>query len=278
MTSPDFADDQPHIAHANAIAVTGVPLLSLATSMFNITTLQSVPAASGLIVGSGAFSLNQIGYEVSVQVEANAASAFPLGRMVLTWTDSVSGNTVAQDTWVLAGGSGVTQTYLGTGPTKGDTVTVEFFNDDPTNAMLIAMSMVQNSRVYVRDDWRNLTTVTVPGAIKTNYSLGAGILGNPITTTNAGLTAARYLGLYAGLVAITFSGTQAYQLQIQHSNGELSLLVPTIVFEINVPAAGGGLVQATASLPRGFCQIVWTNNGAAVGSFTGTVTVAEQQP
>jgi hypothetical protein len=215
---------------------------------------------------------------VSVSVQAVAASNFPFGRMVLTWSDSISGNTVALDTWVLAGGSGVAQQYIGTGPTKGDTLTIEFFNDDPVNAMQVAMSVVENSRVFVRDDWRNLSTLTVPSVIKTNYSLGAGILGNPITTTNAGLTAARYLGLYAGLVAVTFSGTQPYQLQIQHSNGEISTLVPTIVFETQVTAAAGGLVQATASLPRGFCQLVWTNNGAAVGSFTGTVTVAEQQP
>jgi hypothetical protein len=278
MTSPDFADDQPHIAHANAIAVTGVPLLSLATSLLNITTQQSVGPASGLILTVPALSLNQIGYEVSVGVQANAASAFPLTRFVLTWSDSVSGNTVAQDTWVLAGGSGVPQTYVGTGPTKGDTVTIEVFNDDPTNAMLVTMSMVENSRVYVRDDWRNLSTQTVPGATKTNYSLGAGILGNPITATNAGLTAARYLGLYAGLVSITFSGSQPYQLQIQHSNGEISLLAPTIVYEAIVAPAGGGLIQATAGLPRGFCQLVWTNNGGAAGSFTGTVTIGEQQP
>lgn len=278
MTSVDFADDQPHIAHANAIAVTGVPLLSLATSIFNVSTLTSIPAGGSLTIPGGPFTINQIGYELFVKVLANAAAAFPFVRVVLTWSDSVSGNVVSTVKGSLSAGSPTSQTVQGTGPTAGDTLSVTVFNDDTTVAVQVAMSMVQNSRVYVRDDWRNGPMQPIPNLTRGNYSLDSGVLVNVTTTTNAGITAARTIGLYAGLVSVTFSGTQAYQLQIQAHNGEVSTLIPTIVFETIVAPAAGGLVQLTAQLPRCVSELVWTNNGGAAGSFTGTVCLGEQQP
>jgi hypothetical protein len=277
MTTVDYPDYQRHIANADAISVTGVPLLSMATSLFNVSVLTSVPAAGSLTIPGSPFSLNQIGYELFVKVLANAASTFPFGRLVLTWSDSVSGNTVWLDKWSLAGGNPSSAPYIGVGPTKGDQVSVTFFNDDPVNAMSIAMSMVQNSRVFVRDDLRNSSVQAIPNLTRGNYSIDAGILVNTIPNLGAGASANRVMAFYAGQVSLSMSATQPYSVAVLAYNGEVSLVLPSVVFAGAVVPAGGGQLQAAFSLPRCFCQISITNNGGAAANFTATVTVSEQQ-
>lgn len=65
MTSPDFADDQTHIAHASAIYAQTVPLASKSLRLSNIST---TTLAANTPVVLGPFTVGQIGYEISLDV------------------------------------------------------------------------------------------------------------------------------------------------------------------------------------------------------------------
>lgn len=278
MTTPDYADWQTHIAHADAIAATGVPLLSNATSLFAMTSLTPVPAGGSLVIPGGPFAINQIGYELSIEVLASAASLFPFCNLTLTWSDSVSGQTVAIDRYALAGANPTANPYMLTGPTKGDTVAVQVDNFDGTNTMGVLATMIQNSRVYVRDDMRNVSMQFVPGGSRGNYSLGAGVLLNTQVTVNAGASQSRNLGFYSGIVFVSFTGTAKYELEILGWNGEVNPTIGFPVFLEQVTTAGGGPIQGVCTLPRCFCQLSIINQDTVNGSFSGSVIISEQQP
>lgn len=272
----DYPDYQTPQAHANAIATTGVPLLSLATSLFSMGAAQSVASGADFTVPGGPFTLNQIGYEFFVQVSGDAASLLAVGRLILTWSDSVSGNVVAQDAYSIMGGSAAFQQFSCTGPTKGDTLAVKFHNYDVSKAQQFQMSMVENSRVFVRDDLRQLTNVAVPLIANATYDQQAGILAATNPTIAAGATATRLIAFYSGLVNLFAFGPLAYTVSIAMEDGALGSIGGNNLWEqIVAPAAGGTIYQAIA-LPRMQCVLSIQNNGTISQPFQCVIAISEQ--
>ena len=272
----DYADYQTPQAHANAIATTGVPLLALATSLFNMGAAQSVASGATFTVPGGPFTVNQIGYELFVQVEGNAASILPVGLLTLTWSDSVSGNVVAVDHYSMLGANAAFQQFSGTGPTKGDTLVVTFHNYDATQAQLFQMSMVENSRVFVRDDLRQITTLAVPLIASGAYDQQAGVILATNPTIGAGASISRLLAFYSGQVNLYAFGPLPFRVSIAMEDGALGSLGGNNLWAQSVPAAGGGDLYQVIALPRMQCILTLTNNGGASQPFQCVIVISEQ--
>lgn len=166
----DYPDYSGHVAHADQIAATGVPLLTKSTLLYRQAI---VNLGAGQSASTGVLPVSQIGYEVLVSAQTGAASANPFARVALQWTDSTTEFIVATDTFVMpmatdAGGF----TVIGRGPTKADELNITVTNFDTTTAPVIALTALANSRVYPADQWRWAGTAdagrTVPG-----YALAA---------------------------------------------------------------------------------------------------------
>jgi hypothetical protein len=161
----DYADWQAPQAHATAISITGVPLLTGKSLVFS-SGLQTI-AAGGTYV-PGAKSFTQPGYEIFVSAFANVASANPFVSLELAWTDSGTGLIIARDTYICAA-SNVTSGWLsiGSGPTAADSVFLTATNLDGAHTMVFSIMILQNSRIYAHDSfsWDNTgeSGLSIPG-------------------------------------------------------------------------------------------------------------------
>lgn len=255
---PDWNDSQHK---ANAIAATGVPLLSGANNLLHAGN--TIVAAGGTGT-QGPFAITQIGYEIFVSIGCNVVSNSPFFTVQLTWSDSVSGRTVSVEQWDLAAVSGSSfQQYVGTGPTKGDTLNILVTNTDTVNSMTYVMSFTQNSRVYSRDDWRQITTHTPPGFTNASMSAGALMLASTSASIAASGTNIRLISLYAGQAFLNVSnGAQGLTITISE------IADPTI----GLGSQGGGIysntvvangnLNAEIVLPRSVCAIALFNQSA----------------
>lgn len=148
----DYPDFSPHVALAQQVAATGVPLLHGANVLLNSSNVV-IPASGHQIYTSVAFT--QPSYEIFVSCFANAASGNPFAELTLTWTDSVSGITIARDIVTCAAGSVVSGwVTFGRGPTKADLLSVQAGNLDAAHSMTFSITVLQTSRIFDRDTWR----------------------------------------------------------------------------------------------------------------------------
>lgn len=263
---------------AAQIAATGVPLLSKATTVFNQAS-QSVAGGTTFTVPGSPFAVSQIGYEVFVSVQASAGASAPFAQIQMTWSDSVSGNVVAQETWWLAGAAPpLFNKFSGTGPTKGNQLTVTITNPDATHALQVAMTVLQVSRVFVRDDWRQITYNTPPGFTAGIVDQQAGFLLSTAPTIGAGSAATRIIPLYAGRVKLWATGPVAYDLTINAIDPNISAApAGNQIYEANITAAGGAKITDYVALPRCTCTIAIQNNGATGQQF-GANLIIEESP
>ena len=266
---PDYNDSQHK---ANAIANTGVPLLSFAN---NLLGLGNTVVLAGATNTHGPFNINQIGYEFFISVECNAVSNDPFLSVIFNWSDSASNRALPPDQWDLCGTSGVFQQYAGTGKTKGDTLSISVVNSDPVNYLTYVISFTLNSRVYGDDDWRQLTSHTPPGFTNANMSPGAHILASTGASVAAGGTNIRLISLYAGQAKlIVTNGAQPLGITVTE------IADPTIglgaagglVYSNNV--AANGTLDADMQLPRSICAIALFNSGGVAMSPIVSVNVA----
>jgi hypothetical protein len=203
----DFPDFQVPQAHADAIATTGAPLLTLATLVDSQTG--KVITAGNVFPGPGK-PISQIGYEIQVQVTANSASTVPYAVVALTWVDSGTGITVGSDTWTVPGSSNATPfMVLGKGPSKADKVSVTVTNLDPANSITISYVLIQNSRVYPKDDWRwynnNNRLTAVPAATLPTLPPDESVLGLVDNVTILASSQDTFLfGMYNGPVTVSY--------------------------------------------------------------------------
>lgn len=258
---------------ATEISQQGTLLLSSATSLLNLGT--TVIAASGSNT-QGPLSIKQIGYEIFVAVTSASASAIPFVKAQLTWTDSVTGNTVAAETWYLAGRStGAFNTYIGTGPTKGDTLSITFTNLDTANAASVQCSFAGNSRVYVRDDWRSLSFGSVPGFTNATNDPASNFLMSTSPGVPGSGSLLRLIPLYAGLVNITVVGPASGTAQAIVAAIGPQGLATGVVYESPFVSANG-VLNAQISLPRSICQVTLFNTAATNQTISFTAVIAEQ--
>jgi hypothetical protein len=260
------------------IAVAGVPLLTKSTAV-DTDTVGAV--AAGGTVTRGPFTIGQIGYEISISVKDNAPGTVPLFRADLTWTDSVSGTTVATERWQFAVGANTasSQTIIGTGPTKGDTLSIVFTNLDTAGAAVaFSYAINENSRVYTRDDWRQMTTAAVTGFTNGNSDQAGNFLVNTSPSVPNGTTLSRIIPLYAGKVTFCFvCNSQPMTLSINSLDQSIAAGIGgTQIYQRLVAATT--VINDFCTLPRSPCFVSFDNTGAAAGSVTFSLVVDEYLP
>lgn len=257
---------------AAQIALSGVSLLSRPTVVAKVAA--TGVAASGTVTLINAAPITQTGYEIAVTAQIPAAATVPAGDYVLTWTDSVSGQVVSTEKWRLAASSAAAQQYCGTGPTKGDTLTLAVTNLDPAQILTAAVTLTQNSRTYIRDDWRQLTFSAVPTFTNASYDPARNILVSTTPAVGAGAGATRIMALYAGKVTFCFiAGGIGSFCEI---NTITTSLPGSAVYVTPLTTVAGQIVDFTADLPRENCVAVLFNAGGAPNTLQLFGTISEQ--
>jgi len=255
------------------IAATGVPLLSKGTLVVNQGA--TVIAASGT-ANLGPFTMTQLGYEISVSLQANAASTTPFASVTLVWTDSVSGAVVAKEQWWLAGGSGVAQVYMGTGPTKGDTLNISVQNFDAVNSMTYTLVKTQNSRIYARDDWRQNTLNAVPTFTLPNQNPSSNTLAELNPNIAGNTTAIRLLPLYAGDIQLCVAnGAGTLVVSVEAISDQAISATAASLAQFVLAAAA--VVNQKITLTRAVCQIVLQTTTATASQPGVFAAISEQQ-
>lgn len=278
MTVTDYTDYNTHQAHADAISNTGVPLLARPGNLVNFT---GTVAFSSTVTIASNVAVSKIGYEIFLSFFAPASNQ-SICTVQLIWSDSVSGLVVLTDQWDFYAGSGTSSNahvIRGSGPTKGDTLTVKVSQNASTITASFTIVMAQNSRVYLRDDWRTVSSGPVTG-------IGGSVLvftaGNVLSTIDsaavaAGASVTSWLPLYAGRVVInctTTSGTSDMQALILGDTGFGGSFVPDQVVRGKTDA-NGNLLIVGAVFPRSQCKLQQVNNNAAAKDLLTFITVAE---
>lgn len=257
----------------NGIANTGVPLLSKSNSLLNASA-QTLAGAG--VHTFGPLTIGQIGYEISISLTIANTAANPFTVFLMTWSDSTSGLIVSQEEWSLSDGtSPISQVFLGTGRTKGDTLNIQVTNTDPITTVTYSVSFVENSRVYDRDDWRQQSKVTVPNNTNASSDEPANTL---FSTSGMGVTngssTARLLPLYAGTIEFwmihNVAGNPAAGMSVSFTE-----LTATGVELMNLvfPATNLGPIEIT--FPRKVILMTVSNAGTINDNVTCSARIKE---
>lgn len=201
----DFPDWAPHVATADQIAATGVPLLTLSTELGNVT--QSIgPSSSGSI---GTFDLTQIGYEIMVAASIAGTATNPFPTVLLEWIDTASSIVVATDTFTATASTNILTPLvtIGRGFTKANSVQVTVSNIDTVQTLKVNVAVFQNSRVYPKEEffWLNQfgAGITVPGSTLAELPPDENCLGIAADVTLAASASSVFLfGMYNGPILV----------------------------------------------------------------------------
>lgn len=260
----------------NNIAATGVPLLVLPNTLVNVS---NTSVASGGSTALTAVNPTQPGYNILVQAHSTAGTA-TYARVLMTWTDAVTGNVVNRQSWWFIPGADATtnqHSIAGSGPTEGTQLTITLFAYNNT-VVFDLVFLEQNSRIYARHDWRTYAVANLAGGLNvSNADMSGMIMGqfNQSVVTTGHFTA--YTCLFAGKVSIwchSASNTTDMTLQINALADQVALS-PGIIAEFSSDSGGNINVQQFY-LPRSMCQWILTNNNAATKTLTFNVTMGDQ--
>jgi hypothetical protein len=252
------------------IAVAGVPLLS---------ANDSVISSSGSIAVSGTFTsavtaIPQIGYEVFVELNASVLeTGSAISTVTMTWTDPSTGLVIDVDQFFIAPGVTPGQCLVvGSGPTKAGNVQVKIANGGALGAMTYQFQMLQNSRVYSREDWHSLSATGNPLIAATNSSVASGLIASSSISIVNGTTVNRLLPLYAGEVQFCIippAQTGQVGIQTLDQNAPVANLIALEQLVASTP------LNFTHALSRAQCQLNIKNTGAATGTFQVLATIVE---
>jgi hypothetical protein len=275
----DYPDFSPHVATAQQVAATGVPLLTKNTRVYQQAFTN---VASGAAASTGLLAMGQIGYEVLVNARCNGAATNPFAEIRMTWTDSTTGFTLGSDTFITPmSGSATPWAVIGRGPTKADEVTVTVTNLDSLTAPSITITVLQNSRVYPTDNWNwnnaSVAGLTVPGfALPTlpNDESVLGIVSN--VNVAAGAVNTWLLGMATSgqvIVTTSFSGVTTTNIRCHiypQPNSKYGSSIDLVAF-----TATANNTSMPYNPPRAPVILV-VSNGATTGTLTGEVAVIRQ--
>lgn len=225
--------------------------------------------------------LNQPGYELQVQLGINAASTEPFLDMFMMWSDSVSGLVVATEEWVLAAGPNVNNNiYMIKGPTKGNELSLNLVNIDPSLTMTVTITIAVNSRGWARDRIYTLAFNNPPGFTS---AAGRGFTNVIATMDNLTITPGnniqRILPIYAGDVWV-WADQQGNAAG--NSNLTLSVLPSSIFGSGNIygvspsggPPSGVGIVKR---FPRGHILMTYANTGSVNSTVNVKVVALDER-
>lgn len=267
MTASDYPDWSAPQAHATAIAVTGVPLLTVPTSV----TGNLISIAPGASPQFGSFPLNQVSYEIVIAAVATGAGAAGPLSVTMQWNDQTFGVQVATETWYIwPGASAVSHIVLGRGPVKANNVVIAFRNFSGAMTYQVQYALYQRSNVYTRDDWRSQA-----------YAFTSAL--NPVCTAEPATEQIAYasvsvpaatntvleLPLISGncyFHAETTSLTTDLVLAFQNSAGSFGSGLGSTFAKVKSDASG--LVTGNLAMPRFQSRVVLGNTNAAAKTVT----------
>lgn len=267
MTSPDYMDWGVPQAHANAIAITGVPLLTVPTLLVNLTQT----LAAGQDVLSPAYQMPQIAYEVAVfAVDNGSGSAAPL-LINMIWRDATGTFLLGNEEWWIWPGSSIgTHQIIGTGPCKGAQLNIELKNTSSAMSYSVQYVLYSRSNVYTRDDWRSVAyTTTVSGQSVASADPSALQTAYVSQSVNAGVNAIFELPLITGncyFHADSASVTTDLVLAFQNSANPNGSGLGSTISKYRSDAFG--LINGNIALPRFQNRVVLGNTNAAAKVIT----------
>jgi hypothetical protein len=249
------------------ISTTGVPLLTGAAQVAS----GSGTIAVGATLSPAAFTIGQIGYEVIMTFQIAAGATIPFLQVILTWTDITSGLTVGVEEWWLSASSGSAQQFIGRGPSKGNKLAITIKNFDPADTVTYSYSVLANSRIYLRDEWRQTTTALTPGFTNPATDPNAGLLAGVNASISSGITLTRILPLYSGLVNVNCytQGGQpgTFEITSQSQNASMNPYQRTV--------AATSAFPDSVALPRTVCSLSITNTGNASANYQCNIIAQE---
>jgi hypothetical protein len=269
------------------ISTTGVPLLTK-SAILGSAAAQAL-AGTSTVTLLNAVAHTQIGYEFSISLQQSSVVAtYPLLAVTLTWSDSATGRIVTVDKFYTTASNTVSTAPIvtvGTGPSKGDTLTVTLQNVTAT-PVTYSFVAAQNSRVYTRDSWQwvgykgQAGTVTISGPnfgptfseSESNLLMSwSGVLIN-------GAVDLIVIPLYAGQVWLHVDESGVSPANFVAEVQTQSALGAADIYNSEV---GGGVTGTTSvnvpiALPRSPCLLVFTNNGSVNATIDSKIIISEQ--
>lgn len=261
MTAADYPDWSAPQAHANSIASTGVPLLTVPTQLANVT--QTLTA--GQDVTSPAYSMTQVAYEVALFAVSNGAGGAGPLLVNMIWRDSTGtyllGN---EEWWIWPGTAGNIHQIIGTGPCKGAQLFIELKNTSAAMSYSVQYVLYARSNVYTRDDWRtvayaasasgNAVAAADPSSLHMAYgSSSVAAAGNKIWEIPL-ITGPCMMHCSTSSVATDMSVT----IQNSANGNDPSINVALIHYKSDV----NGYVTGFLVLPRFNCRVTLANANA----------------
>jgi hypothetical protein len=266
---------------AEQINVAGVFAVNRSTVVSQQSAAQTLPVSGGAQTVISAAGISQQGYEISFGLQNNGGGgSSPFVQIDLLWTDSATGQTVARERWYCAYAFPGPYNYMGTGPTKGDTLQLTMSNLASAGSgttSVVNFSLVQNSRTYPRDDWRSQATMSVPTFTSATYDQFSNVLFSTAPTVGGSSNTKRILPLYSGAVQISFvpGGTNNGHFVVNNEGGfAAGNLTAQTVYESN-PGTNNA-VDPIVFLPRAVCSITLFNDVAGAVTLSANGTIAEQ--
>jgi hypothetical protein len=223
--------------------------------------------------------LTGIGYELRLTTGTLAAGTNPFGKLTLIWTESISGLVVAQENWYFGQGQAASKTVLrGTGPTKGDTLQIIITNLD-TVSVYYTYVIVQNSRVYSRDNIYqigNASYLPTPAFnAPDSIEMEALIVATRSHSLATGVADQVLLPLYSGkahLSGTTGSNGSDGEFQLSYSAADPSASTGII---IDAYTNSQGHLDTDITIPRASCLLIMTNHNASTKTLKYTLTALE---
>jgi hypothetical protein len=237
----------------------GVPLLTNSQVVANAAAI----AFSTGTQTFGPYAIDQPGYDVAIDVTSTIVGLAGIS-VTMQWNDSVSGALMATEEWDLLPGPLSANVVIGKGPTKGNQLTIRMVLTAGGPATIAGnMTVLQNSRVYTRDDWRMIATNAATGGFVTaSPNIYAGLLGSAHPNLATGAADTYVLPLFAGRVELyvaTTSNTDDAFLTVQNvANPPPS---PQMLSLSTVVGQTGGNPQIVI-LPKAQCTVTIRNENA----------------
>lgn len=272
MIMTDYPDWQTPQEHANKIATTGAPLLGFKNVLGSNAAGLAIPATATRNLVTN-MTVNQVAYEMAFSISTAAGTASGL-IIVAQWTDSVSGLLTDTQTWsVFAGTTIAPHTLRITGPSNGDQLTVFIVNG--ANAITVAFSIMQTSRVYTRHFGHtiNLNQIqpSFPGFTFASCDPSSGVLCAESDAVALSSSASRLLPLYSGTArawgrASLATGTDS-EWRLTYSSALLTL-GDSIPYQVEgnqgfSPAGQGSSEIDNVAMPRSQMILQLFNHNAA---------------
>lgn len=157
---------------------------------------------------------------------ANAGATVPWYLVEFIWQDSGAATIIDIEHFYLPAASSGRWRTCGKGPNRGQLLTVNITNYDPTYAMTVTYSIGETTQHIARDDWRTLdyNTAVIPGfggysQTPNGVALGdmaAGVLAvQNNDTLPAHATWTQLLPMYTGLVYWQFNANSAITVSVR---------------------------------------------------------------